>query len=194
MQCNVHTYILYTTWARRYVPWHGQQHARTLASMDSHPGCCAMYMYVPGTQNMRNTCGCKRNGVLLGWEGGCNASIPSLSANLSRPRSLAPHSTADPPQLSTLCQMLASLKNVLARPDARKSAALNGPPQSPSLPIARFSILHLPTPHTTRSPACRCTPRTILFSAKNGRAVCRPLLSLNAPLNLCIRPGVVPTR
>lgn len=117
-------------------------HARTL---DSHPGCCAMYMYVPGTQNMRNTCGCKRNGVLLGWEGGCNASIPSLSANLSSPRSLAPHSTADPPQLSTLCQMLASLKNVLARPDARKSAAL-GPPS----PLPTYSTLFdIASAHTT---------------------------------------------
>lgn len=39
-------------------------------SMDSHPGThlpChhaqVVLCYVPGTQNMRNTCGCKRNGV-----------------------------------------------------------------------------------------------------------------------------------
>jgi hypothetical protein len=54
---------------------------------------------------------------------------------------LAPHLRAHPPQLSTLHQMLAALKNVLARPRFKAIAACR--PFRPS-PDHAFSRLHLP--------------------------------------------------
>ena len=56
------------------------------------------------------------------------AIIPSQPANPSCPRPPGSPPRCGPAPASTLCQMLASLKNVLARPDARCLPRLTCPP------------------------------------------------------------------
>ena len=91
-----------------------------------------------------------------------------LLANRRRPcLPRSPPGPAHPPQLSTLRQMLAALKNVLARPDAPWSCRSSiCPPASPARqsqhsaqrPAALRSILHLPTTTLGAHPPAECSP------------------------------------
>ena len=130
-------------------------------------------------ERMRQTTmwlGCRGTGSVLG---ACAQAWPSNSTFhpcrplLASRRRPCPHRSppgpAHPPQLSTLCQMLAALKNVLARPDAPWSCRSSiCPPASPVSP-ARQSQRPAPS-----SAAVQHTPSVDIASAHHHPLLTHP--------------------
>ena len=103
------------------------------------------------------------------------------------PRS--PPGPAHPPQLSTLCQMLAALKNVLARPDAPWSCRSSiCPPASPVSPARQSqrpapssaAVQHTPSVDIASAHHHHCSPTT-------GSPTCSPTCSLTRPVDAKLR-------
>lgn len=174
----------------------------------THPGaqrpCCATYREPRACGSEPCGLGAKERGPSLRWMQvwPINSTPASQSGVPVAPRS--PPGPAHPPQLSTLRQMLAALKNVLARLDASRSSRSSiAPPRPPALAphrtAPRPSILHLPTTtHSRTAQTRRCEPAQF-WQSPSHQLICSSSVdrrSLKRPSNACIEraPSQVPHR